>query len=83
MGTVNSLTAMGTHERPLFDKLLWSLVRTSQHLMARKIAELFSLNRGIRPFYAAFSFDQLTRGFVLCLLMIALENDFTTPQFDF
>jgi hypothetical protein len=37
-------------------------------LIARKIAELFGFDRGIWPFYAACCFDELSRGFVLCLL---------------
>jgi hypothetical protein len=36
--------------------------------MARKLAELLSFNRGIQPFYTACCFDQMSRGFVLCLL---------------
>jgi hypothetical protein len=36
--------------------------------MARKIADLFGVNRGIRGFYAACCFDDLSRGFVSCLL---------------
>jgi hypothetical protein len=36
--------------------------------MARKIAELFSLNHGIQPFYTACCFRELSRGSVLCLL---------------
>jgi len=36
--------------------------------MARKIAELFCLNRSVRPFYAACCFDVLSRGSISCLL---------------
>ena len=36
-------------------------------LIARKIAELFGLNRGIRPVYTAYPFNELGRGSVSCL----------------
>jgi hypothetical protein len=42
--------------------------------MARKIAELFSFNRGIRPFYTACCFDVLGRGSMLCLLNASFET---------
>jgi hypothetical protein len=42
--------------------------------MARKIAELFSFNRGIQLFYAACRFGELSREFVLC----RLNNSFET-----
>ena len=45
-------------------------------LMARKIAELFGLNRGVRPFYAACCFDELSRGSVSCLLNASFEKRF-------
>jgi hypothetical protein len=46
---INNLTAIGGHDRQLFDKLLWCLVSSPifvrcQRLIARKIAELFSSN---------------------------------------
>ena len=66
---VNSLTAMGAHERPLFNKLLCRLVTStivvcSQRLIARKLSELFGFNPGIPPFYAARRFNELSRGSV-------------------
>jgi hypothetical protein len=42
--------------------------------MARKIAVLFGLNRGIRPFYADCCFDVLSRGSVLCLLNASFKT---------
>ena len=45
-----------------------------QGLMARKIAELFGLNRGIQPFYAACCFDVLSRGSVSCLLNASFKT---------
>ena len=58
---LNSLTAIGGHDRPYFHKLRVRVVSLrifvrNQCLMARKIAELFGLNRGVRPFYAACCF---------------------------
>ena len=49
---VNSLTAMGGRDRPLFNELRAGVVSLRifvccQRLMARKIVELFGLNRGI------------------------------------
>ena len=49
---VNSLTAMGGRDRPPFNELRARVVSPQifvrcQRLMARKIAELFSLNRGV------------------------------------
>ncbi len=73
------LTAMDAHERPLNNKLHWWLV-TSQmfvrywRLMTRKIAVLFCFNRGIRPFYAACCFGELSRWSVLCLLNVSSET---------
>jgi len=66
------LTAMDAHECPLFNKLLWWLVTfmifvQCSRLIARKIAELFGLNRGIRPVYTAYPFNELGRGSVSCL----------------
>ena len=59
---------------PLFDKLLWCLVGSSpifvrcQCLIARKIAELFSSNRGMSQFYEACGINDVrSRGSVLCL----------------
>ncbi len=45
-----------------------------QRLMARKIAELFDLNRGVRPFYAACCFDELSRGSFSCLLNASFKT---------
>ncbi len=42
--------------------------------MARKIAELFGLNRGVRPFYAASYFDVLSRGSVSCLFNASFKT---------
>ncbi len=42
--------------------------------MARKIAELFNLNRGVRPFYAACCLDVLSRGVFLCLLNASFKT---------
>ena len=79
----NSLTAIDTHERQHFNELHWWLVTQPifvycQRLMARKIAELFGLNRGIGPFYAACCLDELSRGSVLCLLNASFKKWF--PQ---
>ena len=46
--------------------------------MGRKIAQLFGLNRGVRPFYAACCFDELSRGSVSCLLNASFETRY--PQ---
>ncbi len=43
-------------------------------LMARKIAKLFGLNRGVWPFYAACCFDVLSRGSVSCLLNASFKT---------
>ena len=42
--------------------------------MARKIAELFGLNCGVRPFYTACCLDELSRGSVLCLLNASFKT---------
>jgi len=60
-------------ETTFFYDLLCRLVTSPvfvrcQHLIARKIAELFGFNHGIQPFYEACCFDGLSRGSVLCLL---------------
>ena len=52
MNTFNSLTAMGGRDRPPFNELRARVVSPRifvrcQRLMARKIAELFGLNRGV------------------------------------
>jgi len=43
-------------------------------LIARKLAELFRFNRGIRPFYAARCFDDVSRGSVSCLLNASFKT---------
>ncbi len=43
-------------------------------MIARKIAELFGLNPGGRPFYAACCFDVLSRGSVSCLLNASFKT---------
>jgi hypothetical protein len=47
-------------------------------LIARKLAEFFCFHRGIRPFYAACCFDELSRGPVLCHLNDSFGKSF--PQ---
>jgi hypothetical protein len=76
---LNSLTAIGGHDHPYFYKLRARAVSLRifvryQRLMARKIAELFGLNRGVRPFYAACCFDELSRGFFSCLLNASFKT---------
>ena len=44
--------------------------------MAEKVAELFGLNRGVRPFYEACRFNELSRGSVLCLLNASFGTSF-------
>ena len=70
---------MGGHDRQLFNELPAHVISPQifvhcQRLMARKIAELFGLNRGIQPFYTACCFDELSRGFVLCLLNASFKT---------
>ncbi len=76
---LNSLTAMGGRDRPPFNELRARVVSTRifvrcQRLLARKISELFSLNRGVRLFYAACRFDELSRGSVSCLLNTSFKT---------
>jgi len=71
--------AIGGHDRPYFYKLRARVVSLRifvryQRLMARKIAELFGLNRGVRPFYAACCFDELSRGSFSCLLNASFKT---------
>jgi hypothetical protein len=80
---LNSLTAIGGHDRPLINELRAHVVSLQifvryQRLIARKIAEVFGLNRGVRPFYAACCFDELSRGSVSCLLNVRFETRY--PQ---
>ncbi len=76
---VNSLTASDGHDSQYFYELRarvvspWIFVRY-QRLMARKIPELFGLNRGIRPFYPACCFDELSRGSISCLLNASFKT---------
>ena len=77
--TLNSLTAIGGHDRQLIYELRARVVSLRicvryQRLMARKIAELFGLNRGVRPFYAARCFDELSRGSFSCLLNASFKT---------
>jgi hypothetical protein len=79
---LNSLTAIGGHDRPLIYELRARVVSLRifvryQRLMARKIAELFGLNRGVRPFCAARCFNELSRGSVLCLLNASFKTAFS------
>ncbi len=67
----NISTHMDGHGCPLFNKLHCWLVTLlifvcCQCMIARKVAELFSFNHGVWPFYAACCFVELSRGFVLC-----------------
>ena len=76
---------MGGHDRPPFNELRARMVSPRifvrwQRLMARKIAELFSLNRGVGPFYAACRFDELIRGSVSCLLNASLKTAVSQPH---
>ncbi len=76
---INSLTAKGGHDRPLFDKLLWWLVTSAifvryQRLIARKLAVLFGFNCGSGPFYAACCFDALSRESFSCLLNASFKT---------
>jgi hypothetical protein len=75
----NSLTAIGGHDRPLIYELRAHVVSLRifvryQCLVARKIAELFGLNHGVRPFYAACCFDELSRGSFSCLLNASFKT---------
>ncbi len=76
---VNSLTAMDGHDRPYFNGLRarvaspWIFFRY-QRLIARKIAELFGLNHGVRHFYTARCFDELSRGSFSCLLNASFKT---------
>ncbi len=70
---------MGGRDRPPFNELCARVVSPRifvrcQRLMARKIAELFSFNRGDRLFYAACCFDELSRWSVLCLLNASFKT---------
>jgi hypothetical protein len=70
---------MDACERPLNNELHWWLVTSPifvhySRLMARKIAELFSFNGGVCPFYAACRFGELSRGFVSCLLNASFKT---------
>jgi len=76
---VNSLPAIGAHERQLFDKLLWGLVTSTifvrfLRLIARKLAELFRFHRAMTQFYEACGIDDVSRGSVSCLLNASFEN---------
>jgi hypothetical protein len=69
---VNSLITIDCHDHQLCNKLLCRLVTPPnvvlfQRFIARENAELFSSNHYNSPFYAAFCFDELSRGSILCL----------------
>ena len=78
---INSLIAIGRHDgqrknelraRVVFPRIFvcfWCVI-------ARKLAVLFGFNRGIRLFYAARRFDELSRGSVSCLLNASFEKQF-------
>ena len=75
----NSLTPMDGCDHPLLNELFWWLVSSPifircQCLIARKVCELFHLKRGIWPFYTAFCFDELSRGYVSCLLNASFKT---------
>ncbi len=70
---------MGGRDRPPFNELCARVVSPRmfvrcQRLMARKIAELFSLNHGVRLFYAACCFDELSRWSILCFLNASFKT---------
>ena len=72
---------MDAHERPLFDKILWWLATSTvfvrcKHLIARKFAEFFRLHHGVRPFYAACRFDELSRWSISCFLNTSVGKRF-------
>ena len=46
-------------------------------MIARKLDELFSFNCGVRPFYAAHCFDELSRLSILCLLNASFRKQFS------
>ncbi len=52
-------------------------------MIARKLAVLFGFNGGVRHFYSARHFDELSRGSVSCLLNASFEKQFhnATTQF--
>jgi len=70
---------MCRHDGKFFNELLCRLVTSPiflccYHLIARKIAELVDFNCGIRPFYTACCFGELSRGSVLCLLNASVRK---------
>jgi hypothetical protein len=52
-------------------------------VIAKTSALFFGFNRGVRPFYPAFCFDELSRGSVSCLLNARFKKQFhnATTQF--
>jgi hypothetical protein len=52
-------------------------------IVARKLALLFGFNHGVRPFYAACRFDELSRGSGSCLSNASFKKRFhnATTQF--
>ncbi len=82
---LNSLTAMEGQDRSLFNKLHWSFITSlisvrCYHLIARKIAELLSLNWGAQLFYAACGFD---KGLFCVFWTLALKSNFTMQKLNF
>jgi hypothetical protein len=76
---LNSLTAIDGRDCQLFNELRARVVSPQnfvryQRLMARKIVEPFGLNRGVCPFYTACCFDELSRGFLSCLLNASFKT---------
>ena len=80
---LNSLTAKDGHDRPLFDKLLWCLVSSPifvhcQHLIARKIAELFNSNSAMSQFNEDCGINDVSRGSVLCIFAASFGGAVST-----
>ena len=83
MGVLHRLTltakAKDGHDRLLFDKLLRCLVRSPifvrcQHLIARKIAELFSSNHAMSQFHVACGINDVSRVSVLCFFAASFRG---------
>jgi len=45
-------------------------------MIAKKLAALFGINRGVQPLYAARSFDELNTGSVSCLFNASFKKQF-------
>jgi hypothetical protein len=50
--------------------------------MARTLVELFRFHRGVRPVYATCRFDELSRGFVLCLLNTSYKKQYNSSFYN-